>query len=161
MCKSNYLLTAVAEREGWEWHRGSSRRWAPSICHSTPQPPPHPPPAFILSLCLSLVLSFSLSLYLSLCLSICLDTCLQLSIIQCDMFLFMINSTDDILLNVCVPLVLPTGSAKIIILAPPLVGQTDSKLTPLVESVLRSQSKSITAFIVFRKVNLILILLCI
>lgn len=70
MCKSNYLLTAVAEREGWEWHRGSSRRWAPSICHSTPQPPPHPPPAFILSLCLSLVLSFSLSLYLSLSVSL-------------------------------------------------------------------------------------------
>lgn len=128
---------------------------------STPQPPSHPLPLFCLSVCPSCSHSLCPSISLSLCLSICLDTCLQLSIIQCDMFLFMINSTDHILLNVCVPLVLPTGSAKIIILAPPLVGQTDSKLTPLVESVLRSQSKSITAFIVFRKVNLILILLCI
>lgn len=59
MCKSNYLLTAVAEREGWEWHRGSSRRWAPSICHSTPlhSTPLHNPlltrplPLFCLSVC--------------------------------------------------------------------------------------------------------------
>lgn len=119
MCKSNYLLTAVAEREGWEWHRGSSRRWAPSICHSTPfhNPLPILPQSlFCLSVCPSCSHSLCPSVSLSLCLSICLDTCLRSSIIQYDLFLFMINSTDDNLLNVSVPLVLPAGSAKIIIL---------------------------------------------
>lgn len=120
MCKSNYLLTAVAEREGWEWHRGSSRRWALSICHSTPlhstTPSPPTPSLYFVSLFVPCALILFVPLSLSLCLSICLDTCLRSSIIQYDLFLFMINSTDDNLLNVSVPLVLPAGSAKIIIL---------------------------------------------
>lgn len=76
MCKSNYLLTAVAEREGWEWHRGSSRRWALSICHSAPLHNPLPTPclyfvslfvprALILFVPLSLSVSLDLSWYMS------------------------------------------------------------------------------------------------
>ncbi len=117
MCKSNYLLTAVAEREGWEWHRGSSRRWAPSICHSTPlhstvPSPPAPSLYFV-----SLIVPRALILFVPLSLSICLDTCLRSSIILYDLFLLMINSTDDNLLNVFVPLVLTAGSAKIILVS--------------------------------------------
>lgn len=122
MCKSNYLLTAVAEREGWEWHRGSSRRWALSICHSAPLHNPLPTPCLYF---VSLFVPRALILFVPLSLSFCVSWSVLMHNVFSPpsfiwllyvLFLFMINSIADNHLNVSVPQMSPTGSAKIIIL---------------------------------------------